>query len=254
MTKLESLLRERGPNGLAGWSSWPGELAGMQRALAAQLGDLRSQILREACKLLLALAEASPRDFFEEGGHLLAFFAPILAKSLYVTIKIMSTTADDTLAALVDKLAAIPGGVGVRVGVPVFLALTNDVHAVVREKCANYLLQIVRAAAAASTSSSGIELVQLESALPGLLSACRTHMQAQDGPVRLGWRHLFSALRSAFPPPHPALDAVQNDLPAVVTKALEMDRKAAAGIISTQPMTARASAAIVGAKRKKQFN
>jgi hypothetical protein len=78
-------------------------------------------------------------------------------------------------------------------------------------------------------------------------------MQAQDGPVRLGWRHLFSALRSAFPPPYPTIDAMQNDLPAVVTKALEMDRKAAAGI-SSQPMTARASAAIVGAKRKKQFS
>ena len=112
MNRLEELCRERGPHGFGNWMSsssnggstgWKEELALLQRPMAVQLGDLRSSILREACRLLIAMAEASPRDFEEQ----LPFYYPILCKSLYVTIKIISTTADETIVELVSRVATV---------------------------------------------------------------------------------------------------------------------------------------------------
>lgn len=103
MNRIEELVRERGVHGLSGWPQWKDELAHLQRGMAVQLGDLRSSILREACRLLIALAEASPRDFEDQ----LAFYAPLLWKSLYVTIKIISTTADETMMEIVNRVATI---------------------------------------------------------------------------------------------------------------------------------------------------
>lgn len=103
MNRWETLLREQGPNGFAGWSAWPAELVGMQRAMAAQLSDLRSSILREACRLLIAMSESSPRDFEPE----LAFYAPLLFKGLYVTIKVISQTSDETLTEIVGRVATV---------------------------------------------------------------------------------------------------------------------------------------------------
>jgi len=234
LQRIESLVRERGGVGcLASWPSWPAELAGLQRPLAAQLADLRSSILREACRTLLVVAAASPRDFEEAGA--LAFYAPLLWKGLYVTIKIMSQTSDDTLRELTSLAATTRS-------IPTFLTCLTDTHGVVREKCAAYITGIV-AALPASTAAHGAEaLAGLEAHLPSLLSAARAQMQATEGPVRASWRALWRELRMRFPGPHAAFDAAAAELPAPVLKALEQDRKAAASSTTSN---------MAGNKRKK---
>lgn len=101
MNRLEELCRERGTNGFTSWTTWSDELKHFQRPMSVQLGDLRSSILREACRLLIAIADANRSEFEEQ----LAFYLPILWKSLYVTIKIISTTADETIMELVTRVA-----------------------------------------------------------------------------------------------------------------------------------------------------
>jgi len=105
MNAIEAVVRERGAGGMVGWSGWTGELGLLQRGMSAQLCDLRSSILRESCRLLIALAEASPREF-EESSQL-GFYAPLLFKGLYVTIKIISSTCDETMQEIVARVATV---------------------------------------------------------------------------------------------------------------------------------------------------
>ena len=270
MNRVEALVRDRGAGGLAGFSGWAQELTGLQRALGAQLADLRSSILREACRLLIALSEASPRDFEDQ----LAFYAPLLWKGLYVTIKVISSTSDETMAELVARVATVKSVPVVRINTYTharththrlrtgthqrhsgraqsisdhsltcafvctcvfdvslcvqFLSCLSDVHSVVREKCAAYLLQIV--------SSSG-DREGLEVYLAALSAAFKSQTQDQDGKVRAAWRALFEGVARIFPA---QMDALYNDLPQPVQKAFEMDRKAKL-----------AAAGKAGAKRKK---
>lgn len=117
-----------------------------------------------------------------------------------------------------------------------FLAALSDVHSVVREKSAIYLSQIVAAAQSQGAAGAGAE--SLEVYLPALSAAIRTQTQDQDGKVRAAWRSLFSVLRTPFPA---QMEALLNELPPPVQKAVEMDRK----------QKIQAGKAAAGAKRKK---
>lgn len=105
-------------------------------------------------------------------------------------------------------------------------------HSVVREKCGSYLLQIVAETAVGDSA--------LEALLPALCSAIKAQTQDPDGKVRASWRALMEGMRRVFPA---QIEAFILELPQPVQKAVEMDRKAKAGIA-----TAKIGA---GSKRKK---
>lgn len=219
MNRAEQLVRERGLNGFSAWTpGWKDELAGFQRCMGMQLSDLRSSILREACRLLLALAEGAPREFEDQ----LMFYLPLLWKSLYVTIKIISTTADETCGELVERVATAKS-------IPLLLSGLQDTHAVVREKVGTYLARVLAQATAS----------ELEVALPAITVGLKAGLGDNDAKARASWRAVFGALRGLFPA---QMHAVLEGLPTTVQKAIEADRKAAA---------AKPSAKALAGKRKK---
>src|SRR5688572_8331696 len=64
-----------------------------------QLQDLRSSVIREACRTLLTMAHVSGALFHEH----MAFYLPILFSRLYVTIKIISQSSHDCIRALLER-------------------------------------------------------------------------------------------------------------------------------------------------------
>jgi hypothetical protein len=77
-------------------SCWNAEIEALRPCLAAQLGDLRSSVVGEACKLLPLLAEHMGADFEDT----LVYILPSLFKLLYVSIKVMSQAGDECVSQL----------------------------------------------------------------------------------------------------------------------------------------------------------
>jgi len=244
MNRIEALLRERGRNGLASWttssasgsgnghggsgSGWANELHQLQRPLSIQLADLRSSIIREVCRLLIALSEAAPREFEEQ----LAFYVPLLWKLLYVTVKAIASRAEETLKEIVEKTAT-------HKCIPLFLSGLSDPHAVVREKCGQALQCIIHRSSRA----------EVETFLPTpLLPTLKTSMQDSDPKCRAEWRKVFEEMRRIVPE---KMDSLFHELPTNVQRALESDRR------SKNPSKSSSSSshvsALAGVKRKKQM-
>lgn len=103
LNRIEELARTNGVNGMAAWSEWSKELELLKPCLQEQLLDLRSSIVREACRCLIAMSDAAPTLFEDQ----LAFYLPILWKGLYVTIKVISSNCDDTCKALLNNVSSV---------------------------------------------------------------------------------------------------------------------------------------------------
>ena len=64
--------------------------------LGAQLLDLRSTVVRSACRLLVVLGEALGRQFQD----FVVFYLPRLLSRLYVTVKVISNSSDQCIHSL----------------------------------------------------------------------------------------------------------------------------------------------------------
>lgn len=281
MNAIEAVVRERGPGSMVAWTAWPAELSLLQRGMSAQLCDLRSSILREACRLLIALAEASPRDF--EDSAQLAFYAPLLFKGLYVTIKIISSTCDETMVEIVARVATVKsvpvvshmsshrwlrqgaGARGARLACAwahLFAVIVCDCDFTLRASlpCFSLLCPWRQFLAALSDVHSvvrekcAIYLSQIVAAAQsgsaaGAAESLEPYLAGLSAAIRTQTqdqdgkvRAAWRSLFSALRAPFPAqMDALLAELPPPVQKALDMDRK----------QKNQNGKAAVGAKRKK---
>ena len=214
MNAIEEVSRE---NAFARWSDWPRELELLRPLLSEQLSDLRSSIVREACRLLVALCDCAPSAFERE----LDTYLPLLYKGLYVTIKIIRDSCHDCLAAIVQRLRSA------RTVHHLMAVGCADPHAIVREKCGGYLQAVLESCTAVqSMAAPAASLAELEASSAELAALIARHMQDSDHGTRAAFRALFRAFSAAFA--HRA-NTVYAELPGVVQRTLDGEKKAATG-------------------------
>jgi hypothetical protein len=170
-------------------------------ALEAQLMDLRSSIVKEACKALASLAAAIGRAFDTSAAALL----PVLFTRLYVSIKVISSSGETCARALVTSAGSA------RL-MPVLSAAMDDSHAVVRAKACNLTEMLLE-----HLADNGLSR-EVEAAI--IAQAARA-VEDSDGPTRAAGRQLSLALELCAPA---AFQRLLTHLPAAVTKALDKDR------------------------------
>ncbi|RHY23419.1 hypothetical protein DYB36_009078 [Aphanomyces astaci] len=76
-------------------------LRALREPLCEQVGDLRSTVAREACATITALASALTGD--DSWAHLVEFFVAALLKATYVTIQVISTSADACIKSIIQS-------------------------------------------------------------------------------------------------------------------------------------------------------
>ncbi|RQM21554.1 hypothetical protein B5M09_009655 [Aphanomyces astaci] len=76
-------------------------LRALREPLCEQVGDLRSTVAREACATITALASALTGD--DSWAHLVEFFVAALLKATYVTIQVISTSADACIKSIIHS-------------------------------------------------------------------------------------------------------------------------------------------------------
>ncbi len=176
MNCIEEIVRESNMNE---WDQWPSQLEQFRCCMIEQLVDLRSSIVREACRTLIAMAEAAPAAFESELAH----YFTALYKGLYVTIKVISSACDETIKTLVERVNTVKC-------IPVLLGGLQDPHTVVREKCGIHLAEFLQL----GHDSSVIEPFATE-----LTQAIRVHIADSDQGTRAAFRSVFAAFQVQFP-------------------------------------------------------
>ena len=205
MSGIELISRE---SGIGRWSEWGKELEALRPLLCDQLTDLRSSIVREACRVLVALASASRLQFERE----VDVYYPLLFKGLYVTIRVIRDSCDECLQALTLRTASARC-------LPALLAGCSDPHAIVREKCSSYISALLVAAAAASAA---VDLSQFDSHAVDIGSAISRLVQDSDHSARAAARQLFRTFSKHFPTRAAAMHA---HFPTQVQKTLDTEKK-----------------------------
>ena len=213
MSGIELLSRE---TGIGRWSEWSRELEALRPLLCDQLTDLRSAVVREACRLLVALASAGRGQFERE----VDVYYPLLFKGLFVTIRVIRDSCDECLQALTQRTASVRC-------LPALLLGCCDPHAVVRDKCASYINTLIAAAAAASAA----DLAQLEPQAADIGASIGRLVQDSDHSTRAAARQLYRTFNKHFPS-RAAL--VHAHFPSQVQKALDTERRAAAAASGAQ--------------------
>ena len=208
MSGIELLSRE---SGVGRWSEWSRELEALRPLLCDQLTDLRSSIVREACRVLVALATASRLHFERE----VDVYFPLLFKGLFVTIRVIRDSCDECLQALTQRTASVRC-------LPALLSGCSDVHAVVRDKCAAYINTLIVAAAASSCTA---EILQLEPHSSDIGATIGRLVQDSDHGTRATARQLYRTFSKHF---SGRAAAVHSHFPLQVQKALDAERRAGA--------------------------
>ena len=207
MNAIEELSREAG---LARWADWGREVEALRPLLAEQLSDLRSSIVREACRLLVALCDSS-RPVFEREVE---FYFPLLFKGLYVTIRVIRDSCGACLQAVVQKMRSVRT-------VQALVAGCQDPHAIVREKVGAQLQGLLEAAVAGpALPSPAASVAELDGFAAELSGLCVRHMQDSDHGTRAAFRALFRAFSAAF---GQRATAVYAELPGVVQRTLDKE-------------------------------
>jgi hypothetical protein len=171
----------------------------------AHLKDLRSSIIKEMCRCLQSLARQLGRSF--EPAVLILL--PHLQALLYVTIKIISTSADECMVALFG-LSCSPKTF------PTLLASMTDSHAVVRQKSAEYCLLLMQACTGLSADCleivGGVARRAVEDSDTKTRAAGRALVIQMEGNYPAQGERLFSSLSTAVQ------KAVGKDRPGIKGK------------------------------------
>ncbi len=155
--------------------------------MSIQIADLRSSIIKEACGLLVATADAMGPRF----TSLFKYFVPRLMKLLYVTIRIISETAYSTMRAMFARLL-LPDLFPV-----LFKIAEKDTHAQCRHRAIEFTLQLVKALPVAAVLP---HRAHLSTVMCKCLSDADTKARAES-------RALFAHYESVWPDDAAALFA-----------------------------------------------
>jgi hypothetical protein len=201
LNRLTDMILKEGLTKVTGFSD---ELSGLKAALSAQLHDLRSGVITVACKTLIGLAAVMGEDF----ADLMSYFLPVLFKGLYVTIKIISVSADQCMKALINHCHST------KYFSQLFLG-ASDTHGIVRRKCAEYLSHWLQLCDATEDAA----------VLQGLKSRFATvvtsNIADQDKDVRVATRTLYEAFANHYPAD---ADAMFDEFEDQTKRAITTDR------------------------------
>lgn len=212
INRIEALVHE---DGIARGSGFWAEFDSVIKCLAVQLEDLRSSIVREACRALVALADAIGQT--EQFADLLVVMLPVLFRRLYVTIKCISEGADECVKAMLAR-AISPHSMRRCVARIVAVGL-SDSHAIVRRRCVEYVTMFAQRAAASGSLASLFSEHQAE-----VMQLLKTQINDGDKDVRAAGRALFVALEPLWPS---KTAEVATSLSSVVLKSIDAERKKA---------------------------
>lgn len=180
LKSLEQMVREQGVAHMPGWDE---EMEKFKRGIAVQLADLRSQVVKQACSLLVVLAEAMSDDFEDH----LAYFLPTLFNGLFVTIKILSESCNQCITALLLRTHSPKS-------ISPLLAGGFGIHAIVRRRCSEYLAVFFE-----QCQSKPIADEKLQPVLPKLTELIAKNIVDGDKDVRCSTRGLYEAFAVRFP-------------------------------------------------------
>jgi len=204
--------------------TWELELKGLQPALVEQIIDLRSSIVREACRTLIALSEAHVGAFEVSAS----VYLPHLFKNLYVTIKVISGSCDECCRTLVRTVNSPKL-------IPTLLAGANDTHKEVREGAGRYLAQLmtqigvdgVTESDLSPTASQAVVNARragLTEQIDGVCEMVRKYIGDGDKDVRAAFRLVFESLFTSTSY-RSAADQLLASFSAAVQKTIESERR-----------------------------
>jgi len=224
LNRIEELARTVIVQSSTDIDTWELELKGLQPALIEQIIDLRSSIVREACRTLIALSEA----------HVVAFeascsvYLPHLFKNLYVTIKVISGSCDECCRTLVRTVNSPKL-------IPTLLAGANDTHKEVREGAGRYLAQLMTQigvdgitesdlSPTASQAVINARRAGLTEQIDGVCEMVRKYIGDGDKDVRAAFRLVFESLFTSTSY-RSAADQLFASFSAAVQKTIESERR-----------------------------
>ena len=142
MKRLQSLVL----GGAQHFDNFPGLLRFLREPLGAQILDLRSSIVREACVTLSLLGKALGEGF----EPFLDYFVPILFKLLLVTIQVIKESGNDCIRNLLQSSCACGGGSAGGAGSAQHAKIVTKLfegtvahNAVLRLRCMEYILLLL---------------------------------------------------------------------------------------------------------------
>jgi len=213
--RLKALQRLRGlaAGGACGLGSFGERLRALRDPLTAQCGELRSSLVKEACRALVAISGAM-RDAFEP---FVDVYLPPLLKNTVVTIAVISQSSHAAARRAAAPAAPRPHGPELRRdpsqvlailmatptprALPRLLGGMGDRSATMRSRCTEYLTRLLQRLPAAS---AGAERSPLERHLDAICLALRAALSDALSDVRAHARCAFWAnLCHAEPKPCP---------------------------------------------------
>ena len=158
----------------------------IRKCIGIQLEDLRSSIVKDACNLLVGFADVLGHH--EKFTATIRNLIPMLFRRLYVTIKIISQSADQCMKEVLSKSYYW----SFKCIAEILRAAQSDSHSVVRAKATNYLTQILNECPDDQFGSVFV----YEKPLASLL---KNNIADSDKKVRASTRHLFLAFANVWP-------------------------------------------------------
>ncbi|ETV75536.1 hypothetical protein H257_10352 [Aphanomyces astaci] len=183
-------------------------LRALREPLCEQVGDLRSTVAREACATITALASALTGD--DSWAHLVEFFVAALLKATYVTIQVISTSADACIKSIIHSGR---GGGGYVKALAKFIEGVRARNQVLRLHCVEYVTL-------ALTCWHVTVLDKYVDTLVGLLPAMLLDAQAD---VRAASRKCFWAFHAQYE--SRALHVLHHQLDSSTQRRLQDDRQ-----------------------------
>ena len=181
---------------------WEASMIDLCTAITQQLGDLRSEIVKQACALVNIISKAMGEDFEDS----LSYFLPTLFNKVYVTKTAISSPADQCIRALMRQVPTCKS-------LSVLLEAARDPHAILRQRVSEYTLLLVPII----TDELRTAQVQARASIGDIIT---TNIKDADKGVRKATRALFVAMNTAFPTYGAKL---HQAFPVSVQKAIKND-------------------------------
>jgi hypothetical protein len=175
--------------------TWEEQIKLFQPFLAVQVNELRSAIVRETCRLLIALSHSLGQGMI----GCVAALLPNLIANTYVTVKVIRESSITCTTELLTRVPSVSY-------LPPLLTLLNDTHAPARASATKHIGDVLKGDETVSSSEHKEALDQVLSIVPKVF-------EDKDPEVRKNSIFLFTEYKKRFPEKAEAL------LPTLSTRA-----------------------------------
>jgi len=179
--------------------TWEEQIKIFQPYFAVQVNELRSSIVRETCRLLIALSKSLGFGMVECVAALL----PNLIANTYVTVKVIRENSSTCTAELMSRVPPVSY-------LPPLLSLLNDAHGPARAAATRHIGDVLK-------GDEAVVSVEHKEVLDQVFSAIPKVFEDKDPEVRKSSIFLFTEYKKRFPE---KADALLPTLSARTQKAL----------------------------------